>query len=359
MKRLVILACLIAGSFFAQQASACTGITLHTVDNSPVTARTIEWAATPLHTMYVVVPRGQVQQSFLPDGTMNGKQFTAKYGYVGIAVEETEFIMEGINEAGLGVGLFYFPQYGEYQPYDPNQKEQSVSDMQLAAWILSNFATINELKTGIKDIRVIGTDPRASTVHWRITEPNGRQVVLEIVNQQLRFHENPLGILTNSPEFTWHLTNLNNYVNLSAGMVNHRQVGTLNLNAFGGGSGLHGLPGDMTPPSRFIRAAFFQSTAPRLGDEDATVVQAFHLLNNFDIPVGIQFADPREVPNMPSATQVTIASDLHNQRLYFRTMYDSSIRCIDLKNINFKRVKFQFAALDLDKRQPIEEIKIH
>ena len=359
MKRLVILACLIAGSFFAQRASACTGITLHTVDNSPVTARTIEWAATPLHTMYVVAPRGQVQQSFLPDGTMNGKQFTAKYGYVGIAVEETEFIMEGINEAGLGVGLFYFPQYGEYQPYDPNQKEQSVSDMQLAAWILSNFATINELKTGIKDIRVIGTDPRASTVHWRITEPNGRQVVLEIVNQQLRFHENPLGVLTNSPEFTWHLTNLNNYVNLSAGTVNHRQVGTLNLNAFGGGSGLHGLPGDMTPPSRFIRAAFFQSTAPRLGDEDATVVQAFHLLNNFDIPVGIQFADPREVPSMPSATQVTIASDLHNQRLYFRTMYDSSIRCIDLKNINFKRVKFQFAALDLDKRQPIEEIKIH
>lgn len=359
MKRLVILACLIAGSFFAQRASACTGITLHTVDNSPVTARTIEWAATPLHTMYVVVPRGQVQQSFLPDGTMHGKQFTAKYGYVGIAVEETEFIMEGINEAGLGVGLFYFPQYGEYQPYDPNQKEQSVSDMQLAAWILSNFATINELKTGIKDIRVIGTDPRASTVHWRITEPNGRQVVLEIVNQQLRFHENPLGVLTNSPEFTWHLTNLNNYVNLSAGTVNHRQVGTLNLNAFGGGSGLHGLPGDMTPPSRFIRAAFFQSTAPRLGDEDATVVQAFHLLNNFDIPVGIQFADPREVPSMPSATQVTIASDLHNQRLYFRTMYDSSIRCIDLKNINFKRVKFQFAALDLDKRQPIEEIKIH
>jgi choloylglycine hydrolase len=114
----------------------------------------------------------------------------------------------------------------------------------------------------------------------------------------------------------------------------------------------------MTPPSRFIRAAFWQSTAPRLGDEDATVVQAFHLLNNFDIPVGIQFADPREVPSMPSATQVTIASDLQNQRLYYRTMYDSSIRCIDLKSIDFKRVKFQFAALDTDKRQPIEEIKI-
>ena len=358
MKRFLILLCLLTGTFFAQRTFACSGITLHTVDNHPVTARTIEWAATPLTTMYVVVPRGQVQQSFLPDGTMAGHQFTAQYGYVGIAVENDAFVMEGINEAGLSAGLFYFPQYGEYQPYDPQKKEQSVSDMQLVAWILSNFSSINSLKAGIEDIRVIATDPRASTVHWRITESSGRQVVLEIVNQQIHFHENPLGVITNSPDFQWHITNLNNYVNLSAGSINHRQVGALHLNAFGGGSGLHGLPGDMTPPSRFIRAAFFQSTAPRLGDEDATVVQAFHLLNNFDIPVGIQFADPREVPNMPSATQVTIASDLSNLRLYYRTMYDASIRCIDLKDINFKRVKFQSAPLDMDKRQPIEIIKI-
>lgn len=358
MKRFLFLTCLLVGGMFSQRVHACTGITLRTVDNYPVTARTIEWAATPLTAMYVVVPRGQMQQSVLPDGAKDGKQFVAKYGYVGIAVEESIFVMEGINETGLGAGLFYFPQYGEYLPYEPTLKEQSISDMQLVAWILSNFSTINELKAGISQIRVIGTDPRASTVHWRITEPNGRQVVLEIVDQKLYFHENPLGVFTNSPEFTWHLTNLNNYVNLSAGSINHRQVGSLSLNAFGGGSGLHGLPGDMTPPSRFIRAAFFQSTAPRLGDEDATVIQAFHLLNNFDIPVGVQFADPREVPSMPSATQVTIASDLRNQRLYYRTMYDMSIRCIDLKDIDFKRVKFQFAALDIDKRQPIEVLKI-
>lgn len=359
MKRFLLIACFLLGTMIPQRIFACTGITLRTANNHPVTARTIEWAATPLKTMYVVVPRGQVQHSFLPDGTTDGLRFAAKYGYVGIAVEETEFIMEGINEAGLGAGLFYFPQYGEYMPYDTRVKSQSLSDMQLVAWILSSFSTINELKNALSHIRIIGTDPRASTVHWRITEPSGRQVVLEIVNQKAHLYENPLGVLTNSPEFPWHLTNLNNYVNLSAGSVNHRQVGSLSLNAFGGGSGLHGLPGDMTPPSRFIRAALFQSTAPRLPDEDATVLQTFHLLNNFDIPVGVQFADPREVPNMPSATQVTIASDLRNQRLYYRTMYDATIRCINLKDIRFNKVKFQFAALDFDHKQPIEILKIH
>ena len=358
MKRLIIFACILAGTFSAHRALACTGISLRTTNNHPVTARTIEWAATPLTTMYVVVPRGLQQQSFLPDGSRDGMSFHAKYGYVGIAVENDAFVMEGINEAGLGAGLFYFPQYGEYMPYDPQLKELSLSDMQLVAWVLSSFSSINELKAAISSVRVITTDPRASTVHWRFTEPSGRQVVLEIVNQRFHFHENPLGVLTNSPDFQWHLTNLNNYVNLSSGSVNHRQIGSLFLNAFGGGSGLHGLPGDMTPPSRFVRAAFFQSTAPRLADEDATVMQAFHLLNNFDIPVGLQYTDPREVPDMPSATQVIIASDLRNQRLYFRTMYDSSIRCIDLKQINFKRVDFQMAALDLDKRQPVEYLTI-
>ena len=358
MKKVVILSAIFVWSSFLSEAKACTGITLRTTENLPVTARTIEWAATPLNTMYVVVPRGYKQQSYLPNGERKGKKFVAQYGYIGIAVEQAEFVMEGINEAGLGAGLFYFPEYGKYAPYEEAKRSQSVSDMQLVAWILSNFSTIEEVKEGMQEIQVIGTDPRASTVHWRITESNGKQVVMEIIDQEVVFYDNPLGVLTNSPEFTWHLTNLNNYVNLSAGSVNHRQVGSLSLNAFGGGSGLHGLPGDMTPPSRFIRAAFFQSTAPALATTDATAIQAFHILNNFDIPVGVQFADPHQVPNMPSATQITIASDLSNKRLYYRTMYNSVIRCIDLKSIDFTQVKYQTNALDKEPKQLIEIIQI-
>ena len=192
-----------------------------------------------------------------------------------------------------------------------------------------------------------------------MTESSGRQVVVEIVNQQVMIHENPLGVLTNSPEFTWHLTNLNNYVNLMSGSINHRQVGSLDLRAFGGGSGLHGLPGDMTPPSRFVRAAFFQSTAPRLEKSEHTVVQAFHLLNNFDIPIGIQFTDPDLVPNMPSATQIIIATDLKNRCLYYRTMYNSTIRCIDMHSIDFDRVTFQAEPLEHSHEEPIEYVEIY
>ena len=116
MKKVVILLVVFVWSSLLTETNACTGITLRTIENLPVTARTIEWAATPLNAMYVVVPRGYKQQSYLPNGERKGKKFIAQYGYVGIAVEQAEFVMEGINETGLGAGLFYFPEYGKYAP---------------------------------------------------------------------------------------------------------------------------------------------------------------------------------------------------------------------------------------------------
>lgn len=359
MKGKIVVIALMTWAMALPEAKACTGITLHTQTNQPITARSIEWAATPLNAMFVVVPRGQKQTSFLPDGTTQGKEFIANYGYVGIAVEDDAFVMEGVNEAGLGAGLFYFPEYGKYMPYKEEDKSLCVSDMQFVAWVLSSCATIDELVALMPTIRVIGTDPRASTVHWRVTEPSGRQVVIEIVDEEVKIHENPLGVLTNSPELTWHITNLNNYVNMMAGTVKEREMGSLKLKALSGGTGLQGIPGDMTSTSRFVRAAILQSTAPTLATAEETVAQAFHLMNNFDIPIGIQFSNPEEVPNMPSATQITIVSDLQNQRLYYRTMYNSNIRCIDLKKIDFKRTDFQVRGLEKSRMQPIEQLTVN
>ena len=116
MKKVFLWVMMMTGVMSLESSHACTGITLQSIDSSIVTARTIEWAIEPLDAMYVVVPRGQKQRSWLPDGTRKGKTFVAEYGYVGIAVENDEFIIEGINEAGLAAGLFYFPDYGEYMP---------------------------------------------------------------------------------------------------------------------------------------------------------------------------------------------------------------------------------------------------
>lgn len=338
-------------------ANACTGIMLKSKDGATVAARTIEWAESVMNTMYVVVPRNQELQSLTPSG-MDGMKFKTKYGFVGLAVEQKEFMVEGLNEKGLSAGLFYFPNYGEYQPYDAAHKEWCLADFQLVSYVLGECSTVDEVKKALEKVRVIGIDPRASTVHWRFTEASGRQIVLEIVNQEMHFYENPLGVLANSPGIEWHWTNLNNYVNLQPGTLPAHNFGPVEGKSFGHGSGLLGLPGDFTPPSRFVRATIFQLTAAQQPSAEESVFQAFHILNNFDIPAGTEFPWGKSSADVPSATQFTVASDTHNCMIYYRTMYNSNIRCIDLKVIDFDKVLYQFHPLDAVKKQPVEMVNV-
>ena len=339
-------------------AGACTGITLTAKDSACILARTIEWGGSDLNSQYVVVPRGYRQTALLPGGATGGLDMTARYGYVGLSVEQEQFVAEGLNEAGFSAGLFYFPGYGQYETYNPALKARTVSDLQLVAWLLGSFATVEEAIKGLHEVHVVGIDPRASTVHWRLADTTGRQVVLEIVEGQLRFYENRLGVLTNSPGFDWQLTNLNNYVNLFPGPAQEKVMGGLTLKAFGAGSGMLGLPGDVTPPSRFVRAAFYQTTAPQQATARQAVLQAFQILNNFDIPTGVEFAEGKVPCNIPSATQWTSATDGKNRVIYYRTMYDSRIRSIDLSRIDFGSVAYRATPLDKDKSQPIEPVVI-
>ena len=191
-------------SFLAQPANACTGITLAAQDSTIVVARTIEWGGSDLNSQYVVVPRGYTSQSYTPDG-INGMKFTARFGYVGLAVEQKEFIAEGLNEAGLSAGLFYFPRYGKYEPYDAAQAKQTIADLQVVAWLLGECATIDDVKNAVKNVHIVQIDPRASTVHWRFADLSGKQIVLEIIDGKLQFYDNPLGVLTNSPDFNWQM----------------------------------------------------------------------------------------------------------------------------------------------------------
>lgn len=347
----LLISCCIGWNFYP--AEACTGISLKAADSSIVLARTIEWGESLLNSAYVVVPRNTSFTSFTPSG-QNGLEFTSKYGFVGISVVQKEFVAEGLNEAGLSAGLFYFPAYGKYPDFDPRKTKHTLADLQVVSWILSQFASIDEVKAALPSVRITGLQGTA-TVHWRIGEPSGRQVVLEIINGEARFYENHVGVLTNAPGFEWQVTNLNNYVNLYPGSAGVIEAGKTVIHPFGAGSGFLGIPGDVTPPSRFVRAFFYKHTAPRLADGEKTAVQCFHILNNFDIPIGIEF-EPEKVPDLPSATQWTSASDLTNLKFYFRTMYNSTIRCIDMKDIDFEKSAYTSQPLDISTSEPIEKI---
>lgn len=356
--KILLVVVMLLGGFSAASSYACTGISLQAKDGSRVVARTVEWAATPMHCGYVVVPRGHSHQSYTPTGS-NGLTYVSKYGYVGIYTEYEPFVVEGINEAGLSAGLFFFPEYGDYAPYNSRENDITLCDMQFVSWVLSQFSSIDQVEAGIKNINLVTLNHKIGAVHWRIAEPSGRMVVLEVVNGVPHFYENELGVLTNAPGFPWHMTNLNNYINLEPASLSDRTWKEgVTLKSLGHGSGMLGIPGDFTSPSRFVRAAFFQTTAPVWDTGFETVVQAFHILNNFDIPIGSQHAKADVPKGMPSATQFTAVTNQTDKVIYYRTAWNSTIRSIDLKDINFRTVKFQSHPLDHQQQEPVEVIRI-
>ena len=217
-------------------------------------------------------------------------------------------------------------------------------------------AVAEKYKIDAADLKAMVT--RYGTIGLRIADDTGRQLVLEIIDGEPHFYENKLGVLTNSPDFEWQMTNLNNYVNLFPGSAETKSLGDIVLTPFGSGSGFLGIPGDVTPPSRFVRAAFFQASAPQQDAGEETVLQCFQILNNFDIPLGVEFPSGQIPVNIPSATQWTAVSDMTNRIIYYRTMYNSNIRCFDLNKIDFGKVEYRAVPLDAVKQQPIETIAI-
>jgi choloylglycine hydrolase len=83
--------------------------------------------------------------------------------------------------------------------------------------------------------------------------------------------------------------------------------------------------GDFTLPSRFVRAvAFSESVLPSQIGYGA-ILQAFHILNDFDIPKGVSRAhDKDEHGNVVADYTIwTSASDLKAERFHFRS-YENS-----------------------------------
>jgi choloylglycine hydrolase len=144
------------------------------------------------------------------------------------------------------------------------------------------------------------------------------------------------------------VTNLNTLVNVQAGTAPPRSMGAHEISSFGAGTASLGLPGDISPSSRFVRAAFYRSTVPPLETSLEAVSQAFHILSNFDIPIGVVFgADQRQhIPNLPSSTQWTAASDLGQRMFYFRTMHDSAVKRVDLGRLELTADRERAYALD-------------
>jgi choloylglycine hydrolase len=321
-----------------QTVQACTGIRLIAADGTVVHARTLEFGI-DLQSNVLMIPRGYARTGTTPDGR-DGLKWKTKYASVGANAVGLPIIVDGLNEKGLAVGLFYFPTTAGYMPYIAADAGKTVAPWELGSWMLENFASVEEIRANIGQVVVPSVVFKAwgfaPPVHFVAHDASGKSIVVEYVGGKLNLYDNPLGVVTNSPGFDWHMTNLRNYVNYSVNNVPPVQLGSVKLEAFGQGTGMLGLPGDFTPPSRFVRAvAFSQSVLPSKTGEEA-ILEAFHVLNQFDIPKGAARDEQKDEHGNVVAdyTIWTSANDLKAKRFYFRTYENSQIRMIDLMKMN-------------------------
>lgn len=318
---------------------ACTAVEVNALDGAVIAGRTMEWAF-DMQWALVSLPKGTpITMTATPALKLPPITISSKYSVVGIkpGIIPGDTLLEGQNEAGLGMSGNFLPGFTEYQTVAAQDKNY-VSILGFGTWVLGQFANVDEVRKALPGIKVwaddtLQTGPTPPTLHFVFTDRTGASIVLEFVKGEQRIYEGVAKVLTNAPTYDWQTTNLRNYLNLSTVGATSIRTAEGNVTALGQGGGLVGMPGDYTPPSRFVRAAFLRhhSTKPKNADEAIQLVA--HIMNNVDIPIGIAQSTYGK-DTVSDYTQWVAIKDLTNNRLMI-TDYNNRTNylTLDLKQI--------------------------
>ena len=317
------------------QALACTGIVLHAKDGGTVPARTLEFGFDIRSNIYAV-PAGTEIETLALDADQSGFTFTAQYGFLGANAFDFPIVFDGMNTEGLYFGAFYFAGDAAFGEATEDNRDRAVSSDELGNWILGQFSTVAEVRAALPTIDVVGTHIDVinsfAPFHYSVVDASGASIVIQYTAEGLTIYENSVNAVTNNPSYDWHLTNLRNYIGLQAENREAISVGDLSLPAFGQGSGMVGLPGDFSSPSRFVRAVAFANSALPSSTTDDAVFQAFHILNAFDIPKGaIRDTGPEGVHT--DYTVWSSAADTAKRTYYYKTYITQAVEMVDVRAV--------------------------
>lgn len=324
----------------APVATACTSFLLPTADGSYVYGRTLEFGM-DLESKGISFGRGIAIKGTGIDGKAgSGLPWTTKYAAIGASGVGLPILVDGFNEKGLAGGMLYAPGISEFQEVTPADSARSIASYEMLVYALTNFATVDEVRDGFRKIKV-NRSPQVMfkgvvPLHMTLHDASGKSIVIEYIGGELQIHDNPTSVLTNAPQFPWHLANLGNYAGLSINNPPPLKAGGASFGPPSAGGGMTGLPGDMSSPSRFVRAFFMTQNAPTNQTQKQQVANAFHILNNFDIAPGLVGLDSW-AGGKPGSYEITYwaaVSDLKNQIFYIRTFGDPSVQAIRMQDID-------------------------
>lgn len=241
---------------------------------------------------------------------------------------------DAINEHGLGIAGLNFPGNAVYHPVTDGR--DNLAQFELVPWLLGQCRTVADVKSHLTNLNLADTPfsdqfPPAE-LHWLIADADSA-IVVESVADGLKIYDNPIDVLTNNPPFPIQSFRLHDYLNLSATEPTNQFAHALDLQPYCHGLGAHGLPGDLSSGSRFVKAAFTRLNSVSAPDELSSVSQFFHILHSVDQPRGSSRFGTPDAPKY----EITIYSSCCNLRtgVYYYTCYDNhQITAVDLHRVD-------------------------
>ncbi len=205
------------------------------------------------------------------------------YAMIGMATIENGYPLyfDATNEHGLSMAGLYFPGNAVYLPKAEGM--DNIAPFEFIPWILGQCKDMQQVRQKLDNLNLVDLSFSEkyplSPLHWIIADKT-EAITVEPMKDGIQIYENPIGVLTNNPPFEYHMHNLCNYLNLTAGEAVNRFTEKYNLEPYSRGMGAIGLPGDLSSSSRFIRAAFVKLNSVCNDTENAAVSQFFHILNS-------------------------------------------------------------------------------
>ncbi|MDH5100153.1 choloylglycine hydrolase family protein [Lactobacillus kefiranofaciens] len=200
---------------------------------------------------------------------------------MGIVVDGYPSYFDCYNEDGLGIAGLNFPHFAQFSS-GPVEGKTNLASYEIMLWVTENFSTVEEVKKALKNLNLVNEAINSSfpvaPLHWIISDQNEAIVVEDSKQYGLKVFEDKLGVLTNSPDFNWHLTNLGNYTGLNVHDASVENWNGQTVTPLGVGTGSLGLPGDSIPADRFVKAAYLNANYPVVTGEKANVAKFFNIL---------------------------------------------------------------------------------
>ena len=272
-----------------RSSHACTSVQLTAVDGSSVVARTMDTNPAAMKYKVALVPRGKTIQSTNPDGSP-GLSFVTKYSSFSLPMIGSTTPTDSMNEKGMTVAVQILNATYYATSVPPEKKRQALSNYDVPLWLISQFATVDEVKANIDKVAVWTREQMP--FHLVLFDASGKGIVIEWVKDDasghsvMKVYDNKVGVATNDPTFDWQVTNLRNYVQTTPASTHEKKFGDLVVTAPNMGSGAYGVPGDMTSPSRFVRMAVQRTSVKPPANAAQALSLVSHIINNADVARG-------------------------------------------------------------------------